>query len=120
MTEPLTIILPERPPPLSACFINAHRRGRVITPRYRAWTSLCQLRLGHVGHIPGAIAVDYMFARPDNRKRDLGNLEKAVSDLLVKMKVIEDDSMIQDLRMRWGGDAPVRVTITPWRGEVGA
>ena len=131
MTEPLTFTLPERPPPLSACFTNAAPRfvkgggrskahiGRKMTKRYAAWIRHCMLTVGHVGKVPGPVAVDYRFARPDKRKRDLGNLEKAVSDLLVKMKVIEDDSLIQDLRLRWLGDAPVRITVTPWRGEMG-
>ncbi len=131
MTEPLTIILPERPPPLSACYTNAAPRfvkgggrskahiGRKMTKRYAAWITRCMLTVGYVGKVPGPIAVDYQFARVDKRKRDLGNLEKAVSDLLVKMKVIEDDSLIMVLRLRWGGDAPVRITVAPWRGEMG-
>ena len=39
-----------------------------------------------------------------------------MSDLLVKMKIIDDDSLIMDLRLRWGGADAVRITVEPWRG----
>jgi crossover junction endodeoxyribonuclease RusA len=52
--------------------------------------------------LDGHVTVVYTFARPDKRKRDLGNLEKAVSDILVKMGVIQDDSFIQKITLQWG------------------
>jgi len=52
--------------------------------------------------------------RPDKRRRDLANLEKAISDLLVDHKVIEDDSLIESLSMEWVSSdmAGVSVTLT--------
>lgn len=51
---------------------------------------------------------------PDKRKRDLGNLEKVVSDLLVDHGIIDDDSGCQSLYMKWerGLEAPCVVTVT--------
>ena len=101
-----------------------------MTPRYSAWRGLCLLKVGQVGHIGGPVTVDYQFARVRNgdgsinaTRRDLGNLEKAISDLLGPrdkggLGVIDDDSLIQDMRLRWGGDAPVVITVTAWRGEM--
>ena len=140
MTDPLIIILPERPPPLSACFTNARRfmkggklggMGRRMTPRYIAWRGLCLLKVRAGGHISGAVVVDYQFARvlnPDGSinkvRRDLANYEKAVSDLLGPRQkgglgIIDDDSFIQEIRMRWGGYAPVVITVASFRGEEG-
>ena len=112
----MIIELPELPPPLSACFINVFPRGRAASPRYRAWKKLIHVtlasRLGRADiPIPGPVQVEYHFRRPDKRRRDLGNMEKATSDILVSLGVIEDDSLIHDLRMRWGSDAAVTIKI---------
>lgn len=111
----LTLTLPSLPPPLSACFKNVRRNGRAATERYTAWAieALRALQDQRAVGVAGPISVVYQFRRPDRRRRDLGNLEKAVSDLLVKARLIEDDSLIVDLRMMWGGDAPVTITISP-------
>jgi crossover junction endodeoxyribonuclease RusA len=110
-----TLTLPTLPPPLSACFTNVRRNGRAATPRYTKWVieALHAVQEQRVYGVNGIVSVVYQFRRPDRRPRDLGNLEKAVSDLLVKAGLIEDDSLIIDLRMLWGGDAPVTITITP-------
>ena len=108
------IALPERPPPLSACFTNHKQRGRVKTPRYRAWETLCAPTMQKVSEAEkfvGTVAVKYRFKRTDRRKRDLGNLEKAMSDILVKHGIIEDDSLIVDLHLAWGGDSQAEITI---------
>ena len=39
--------------------------------------------------------------RPDNRKRDLDNLLKAVLDALQHAEAFNDDSQIHDLRIYW-------------------
>ena len=49
---------------------------------------------------------------PSKRKRDLSNLIKCSEDLLVDHGVIDDDSLVQDLRVYWAdGVAGARVTI---------
>lgn len=52
--------------------------------------------------LKGALRVSITAYRPDNRKRDLDNLYKAVLDSLTHAKVWEDDSQIVDLRIKWG------------------
>ena len=49
----------------------------------------------------GKVDVQMRFGRPDKRRRDLANLEKAVSDFLVNVGVIEDDCLIESLFMEW-------------------
>ena len=115
MTE-LVLHLP-LPPPLSACFKNAAKRGRVTTKRYDAWQQIALLRareqMRDLRWPPYFVnvQVDYQFGRPDKRIRDLGNLEKATSDLLVKLGVLRDDSQIVDLRMRWADVDGAIVTV---------
>ena len=110
----IKITLPELPPPLSACFTNPRgRRGRVKTSRYRNWEQLCLPHCSMAG-VRGKVQVRYQFKRPDKRIRDLGNLEKATSDLLVKAGVIDDDSDIDSLWLFWAvkpNAEPVEITI---------
>lgn len=47
------------------------------------------------------VYVDMAYGKPDKRRRDLANLEKAPNDLMVKWGVLEDDSQIHRLTMRW-------------------
>jgi len=64
--------------------------------------------------VRGKVQVRYQFKRPDKRIRDLGNLEKATSDLLVKAGVIDDDSDIDSLWLFWAvkpNAEPVEITI---------
>ena len=48
------------------------------------------------------IKVDIIAYRPDRRLRDLDNLLKAPLDALTNAQVWTDDSLIRDLRIRWG------------------
>ena len=58
------------------------------------------------------LIVVYSLKRPDKRKRDLGNLEKALSDILVSTGIIEDDSNIEDLRLHWADqNEPVIINL---------
>lgn len=51
--------------------------------------------------IAGIVAVD--VRAPLNRRRDLDNALKGLLDLIVKMHVIADDNLIDDLRIRRAG-----------------
>lgn len=56
--------------------------------------------------ITGEYTLEIVAVKPDKRRRDLGNLEKAISDLLQKVNVIEDDYLCQDIRIRWADKGP--------------
>lgn len=121
--------LPAMPPPLSACFNNFGRR-RIESVRYRTWkvatdqyVSLFWSAVTGTGTEPrvkGPVKVCYWIKRPDNRKRDLDNLCKALNDTLTRLRVIEDDSMIYDQRIAWTDstlfEAPVLVEIESVNG----
>lgn len=52
--------------------------------------------------LQGDVIAVYTFGRPDRRRRDVANLEKAPSDTLTRWGVLDDDSQIIDIRLRWG------------------
>jgi crossover junction endodeoxyribonuclease RusA len=52
-------------------------------------------------NIRGPYVLAITAYRPDKRRRDIGNLEKIVSDTLTKAGVIEDDSLAQAIVCRW-------------------
>lgn len=47
----------------------------------------------------GRLAVTLRCYMPDNRRRDLGNIEKALCDALTHARLWNDDSQIDDLRI---------------------
>ena len=65
-------------------------------------------------HYTGKLCVEIEAFRPDNRRRDLDNLLKAVLDGCTHAGVWEDDSNIVDLRIYWantiGGMLKVKVS----------
>ena len=106
--------LPHFPIPLSGCFKNVAKNGRADTDRYASWKRETDWALkkkrnlcGRPGAptIAGTVSVTFALRRPDKRQRDLDNLLKALGDTLTRNHIIEDDSKIVDLRIRWTGEA---------------
>jgi crossover junction endodeoxyribonuclease RusA len=68
-------------------------------------------------HYQGKLKVEIEAWRPDNRRRDLDNLLKAVLDSLTHAGVWEDDGNIVDLRIYWadaiGGMLKVNIQEVP-------
>lgn len=109
-----TVFLPY-PPTANNLFPTGRGGRRFPSPEYKAWKVEAGLGLNarHPGLVPGRVAVTYEFRKPDNRRRDLANLEKASTDILVSQGVIEDDSLIEEMTLRWVYGVPweVRATI---------
>ena len=97
-----TFLLPF-PPSVNKLTRNIPGRGRVKTKAYKAWQMEAGLRLNlqRPKRMPGLVRLSIRAVKPDKRRRDLGNLEKAVSDLLVEHRIIDDDSLIQAISMQW-------------------
>ena len=74
-----------------------------------------QCLLHQIDTITGPIKVEIIAYRPDNRKRDLDNLLKAVLDGMAKGMIYEDDAQIKDLSIRWaetiGGMLKVKIEV---------
>jgi crossover junction endodeoxyribonuclease RusA len=103
------------PPSVNSLYDGGRNtKRRFISDTYRAW-------LEHAGYAlltqpdrkhrhAGPVQVTYTFCPPDKRNRDVFNYEKAVSDLLVKHEIIEDDSLIRRGVVQWA-NRPDGVTI---------
>jgi crossover junction endodeoxyribonuclease RusA len=60
----------------------------------------------------GSYIVHISATKPDKRRRDLDNLLKATSDLLVKSRIVEDDSECRAIAAEWGNHGvPMVITI---------
>lgn len=82
--------------------------GRSIKSKeYRNWETAAILSLrqqwGQKLPIDKPYAIRMTFTRPDRRRRDIGNLEKATQDALQKAGVISDDALTESVTARWRG-----------------
>jgi crossover junction endodeoxyribonuclease RusA len=104
------------PPSVNGLYFNVANRGRVKTSRYAEWSKEASwlISIARKGARIGPYGLTVMAGRPDRRRRDLGNLLKAIEDALVAGGAIEDDSECQKLKMEWWPDIKgVRVTVVP-------
>ena len=110
------------PPSVNNLYFNG-KRGRYRTPSYKSWFALASLNVkdSHRQGI-GPYSLAIALKRPDKRRRDLGNLEKAVSDLLVEHGVIKDDSLCERITLQWdaGIQAECVVIVIPCPGALAA
>jgi crossover junction endodeoxyribonuclease RusA len=110
-----TLTLPF-PPTTNHLFATVGRR-RIRSAKYRAWSELAGFQMNRQRPTPikGPVLLHYEFQEgQDKRKRDIGNLEKAVTDLLVEHGVIEadDGSIVREIRLCWSPEVTgVRVGI---------
>jgi crossover junction endodeoxyribonuclease RusA len=106
------------PPSVNALTFN-RKGGRSKTESYDAWLIEAGVLLNQQkpGRIVGPYSLMAAFARP-NKSSDLANREKALSDLLVKHGVIEDDRFAESISLRWDHLVPsgaVYVTLREYR-----
>jgi crossover junction endodeoxyribonuclease RusA len=113
------------PPSVNGLYSGGmNTKRRFTSDKYRAWQDMAYIALlqqpARMDRHTGPVQVIYLFSQPDKRRRDLANLEKAVSDLLVKHLIIEDDSHIKRLHIEWC-DHPhaATVIIEPYSGPAG-
>lgn len=113
------------PPSVNGLYDGGRRsRRRFRSKAYRAWLGEAGWTLNAIPvdrrlPVPGRVEVIYEFARK-HKRADVFNLEKATSDLLVKHRIIEDDSLVEVGTVRWVDDIPdgVRVTVEPFRAGI--
>lgn len=92
------------PPSVNSLFANVAGRGRIRTKRYKEWAAAAGWDVNGKGSIPGPFSIDIILSRKKRRKNaDLDNHgTKAILDLLVTHKVIEDDSLAERITIEWG------------------
>lgn len=95
------------PYPPSANNLFPGKARRFPSKTYKAWRAAAGPMIPE-GRINGPYALRLCLDRPDNRGRDLGNLEKAISDLMKERGLIADDRFMQRLEMWWSNRAPAK------------
>lgn len=110
------------PPSANAIWRNVGTKTLVSAP-YRKWKALAFMEITTQGlgrlkrkTLTGPYQMTLLADRPDNRRRDLANLEKAISDALTQAGVIEDDHWAQRITLAWsnrpaGKGARIWVTL---------
>lgn len=114
------MIVLDLPMPISvnAMFADGKTR-RFKSQRYADWIAEAgyALRSQRAPQIKGQVHLSYLLQEGlDKRRRDLGNFEKGVTDLLVSHGVIEADDgrIVREITLRWSKMVQgIRVTIVP-------
>ena len=108
-------------PPSSNSIWRAYAGRNIASASYRAWQkdALGSLLGQRWPVVTGPYAITITAERPDKRRRDVANLEKPVSDALVKAGVVRDDSDAQRVTLQWSDKPPsknavVYVEIEPY------
>lgn len=115
-TKALELWLP-RPPSVNGLYVNNPKTGgRFPAKAYKEWQQEAAISLWQQPRhlVPGPVEVRYIFGRKNKIRSDVFNFEKALSDFLVKMGIIEDDSLIQRGSVEWHtGSEGVKIFIRP-------
>jgi crossover junction endodeoxyribonuclease RusA len=95
------------PPSLNRLWRSNRGRVHRAAP-YVSWlrTAGWELLTQRPASLTGNVRITIAAGRPDRRRRDIDNLNKAVLDLLVSHGVIEDDSKVVTLTSSWDPDVP--------------
>lgn len=104
------------PPTVNGLYSRSGDRV-VRSPRYASWWRVAStdVAVQRPGHVPGQYRLTVVLGRPDRRRRDLDNPIKAVSDLLVAHRVIDDDHLAQEISIRWSDDGSgCRAIVEAW------
>lgn len=110
---PTTIYLPF-PPTVNGLYNGKVRRFK--SNKYKDWIESATKKIlkQDYAFFTKECEVVMSFVKPDNRKRDVANLEKAVGDFLVFAGVLADDSLIVKNTQQWvKGDFECRIDIMP-------
>jgi len=83
------------PVSVNAMYANAAGRGRVKTERYKTWINAAGWALvaARPVKVAGPYTLEITLFQSDKRKRDIDNVVKPISDLLVEHQLVEDDSL---------------------------
>ena len=96
----------------SANAIFRSGRGRVYkTNIYKQWLEECSwmIKTQTKESVPRDYILQVVAKRPDKRRRDLDNLLKATSDLLVRTRIVSDDNFCRAIVAEWVDFGPPMV-----------
>lgn len=103
------------PPSVNNLFVNVPGRGRVPSKAYLAWRKSAGWDYNGVGSVSGRYSMVITLDQTKVRKNsDITNRIKAVEDMCVIHQIVEDDSLCQELTIRYGScPKSLRVEISP-------
>lgn len=119
----ISFILP-MPPSVNGLWANSRNGGRVRTQRYDSWIyeAGAEIMRQRPKKFTGPVILSYEVQEPaGKRKFDLGNREKALTDLLVSHRIIEadDNTIVREIKLKWAPDIDgVRVTVSEFFNRV--
>lgn len=98
------------PPTTNNLYRSLPGRGRVKTERYKTWLRAAgnEVLAQKQKPIKGKVVLAILLGRPDNRRRDISNTIKAIEDLLVEHRLIEDDCHVEQLVVAWADNVEKR------------
>lgn len=91
-------------PPTVNTYWRMFKNRMIISERgrkYRVDVLEAVLKQRAVKHLEKDLKINIVVTRPDNRRRDLDNLTKALLDGLTHAGLWEDDSQIVDMHIAW-------------------
>lgn len=90
------------PPSTNHLWVNLKQGGRARAAGYAKWLVEAgwAINIERPCNFAGPVRIELKFERT-NRAADLDNRIKPMLDLLQKMRVIENDTQVIDLRARW-------------------
>lgn len=91
------------PPSANNLYRNAGGRGRVKSVEYVRWQIYAATFVPRLVRLPAARPYALAIDAPLGRRRDLGNIEKAITDLLVTIGLVPDDRWCDELCLRRTG-----------------
>jgi len=112
----------EFPPSVNRLWRAVPGRGVIKSKIYREYMekNLWIIKQQSTGKITGKYIISFEASRPDKRKRDLDNLIKPLSDLLVQSMVVECDSLCEELSAKWvNNGSGVKIFIREAQGPTG-
>lgn len=109
------------PPTANNLFPTGRSGKRFPSSQYKNWKALAALEFqGCSETLTGRLKAIYRYEFADERKRDLANFEKALTDFLVSNEVMLDDSQIDEmvlLRLPKAKEPRVYINIFTIPGE---
>ena len=105
------------PPSANKLTFNVEGGGRALTRAYRKWLLdaglLAKAQARGQGRVTGAYHLKIRAPKPAKARRDIDNICKPISDLLVKISIVPDDSNMQSICAEWvegmAGDCEITV-----------
>jgi len=107
------------PPSVNGLYDGGHKsKRRFKSAHYEDWIvaagNKARRQVKDFKGIDRECEIVISLVKPDKRKRDVANLEKAVTDFLVSFGILQDDCLITRNTQEWAtGDFECRVRITP-------